>query len=487
MKKMLFSILGSLLLVLLVATPIFASQPYVGGYLDQDTIVYGQNFIMRASFPSSFTVPNGTWVGPVLSLAGANSDDTLNGKIHQSGLLAQPNGSVSWSPQVWYLDSQQWFQQINYVGNLNTKYYYTRIQNYDTTVMRYWLYVYDTAADYSNDDFRYYCLSNTNMSQKFPIGDRTYNGVHFRHIQFGIEGNQIITNAWQIVTDKVGFYGYGNWQFIPARATRGDLSYITWVGTTTATVGGSIYTGAQAYSVGTDTVTWKRTGTTQTDNASLWTGSGTISDSVTGPYAVDFVAPVNFKTTARNMTSVSLSWQKGMDTYNTIVRRSTTGYPTSPTSGTGVYNGTGTSCTDSGLTANTLYYYSAWGQKSDGTYSLGYACLRTSTLGNPTIINLPATNITRTSATLNGQLTDTGDKIYETNVNVKVYFGLNDGGTTPANWGYSSNWASTTVPAVVQAQATGLTPGTKYYYRWYAQNIVGYDWADSTSSFTTLP
>lgn len=378
MKKMLFSILGSLLLVMLVVTPTFA-QPYVGGYFKQTSIVYGQNFIMRASFPSSFTVPAGTWVGPVLSCAGANSDDSLNGKIHQNGIIAQSDGSVSWCPQVWLLAAQQWFQQINNVGNLNTKYYYTRIQNYDTTVMRYWLYVYDTATDYSNDDFRYYCLSNANMSQKFAIGDQIHSGLHFRHIQFGIEGNQINTNAWQIVTDKVGFYGYGNWMYYPARATKGDLSYITWVGNTAGMVGGNIYTGAQANSVGTDTVSWKYTGTTQTDNASLWTGSGTISDSVTGPYTWDFIAPVNFQSTAQTQTSVSLSWQKGMDTNNTIVRRSTTGYPTSPTSGTGVYNGTGTSCVDSGLTGKTLYYYSAWGQKSDGTYSLGYACLRTST------------------------------------------------------------------------------------------------------------
>jgi len=49
----------------------------------------------------------------------------------------------------------------------------------------------------------------------------------------------------------------------------------------------------------------------------------------------------------------------------TVVRMSTTSYPTSPTSGTSIYNGTAEWCNASGLTGGTDYYFSLWTYVND--------------------------------------------------------------------------------------------------------------------------
>jgi hypothetical protein len=79
-------------------------------------------------------------------------------------------------------------------------------------------------------------------------------------------------------------------------------------------------------------------------------------------------APTSFTATAVSSSQINLSWTKGSGAYYTMIRRSTTGYPTSPTDGTQVYYDTGTSYNDTGLTAGTTYYYSAWSR----AYEEGY-------------------------------------------------------------------------------------------------------------------
>lgn len=52
-----------------------------------------------------------------------------------------------------------------------------------------------------------------------------------------------------------------------------------------------------------------------------------------------------------------------------VIRRSTTGYPDSPTSGSSVYEGTAETTTDTGLSNGTRYYYSAFVKNTAGDYS----------------------------------------------------------------------------------------------------------------------
>lgn len=98
-------------------------------------------------------------------------------------------------------------------------------------------------------------------------------------------------------------------------------------------------------------------------------------------------------------TTISLTWTKSASTDNTIIRQSTTTYPTTVADGTSTYNGTASYANITGLTAGTTYYFSAWG--FDGSdYSATAANLAISTLPSisdntsipfsPSSLSLPA-------------------------------------------------------------------------------------------------
>jgi predicted amidohydrolase len=78
-------------------------------------------------------------------------------------------------------------------------------------------------------------------------------------------------------------------------------------------------------------------------NVKAYGGNGQVSLNWTNPTAGDFVA--------------------------TKILAKTTGYPTSQTDGTVVYNGTATSCVNSGLTNGTKYYYAAFAYDTSSNYS----------------------------------------------------------------------------------------------------------------------
>jgi hypothetical protein len=71
-------------------------------------------------------------------------------------------------------------------------------------------------------------------------------------------------------------------------------------------------------------------------------------------------APTGFTATAVSSTQIDLSWTKGAGAQKTMVRRSDTAYPTATGAGDEVYNDAGTGTSDTGLTPETTYYYSAW-------------------------------------------------------------------------------------------------------------------------------
>ena len=100
--------------------------------------------------------------------------------------------------------------------------------------------------------------------------------------------------------------------------------------------------------------------------------------------------------------------------------------------------------------------------------------------GVPMVATMPATNITDTSATLNGELIYTGGD----DTTVIIYYGDNFGGTNPDNWDDSENLGIQGVGSF-SAEISGLVSDRAYYYRCYAANSNGQTWADSTESFFT--
>jgi len=98
----------------------------------------------------------------------------------------------------------------------------------------------------------------------------------------------------------------------------------------------------------------------------------------------------------------------------------------------------------------------------------------------PAVTALPASAITSTTARLNGEVTDNGGE----NPTVHIYWGTSDGETTPGNWDHDENLGVKAVDTFYK-DISGLTRGTKYYYRCYAENSGGSVWSNAIE-FTTL-
>ena len=101
----------------------------------------------------------------------------------------------------------------------------------------------------------------------------------------------------------------------------------------------------------------------------------------------------------------------------------------------------------------------------------------------PTVTNSTGeSNVTYNSARLNGEVTDTGNE----NPTVTIHWGPTDGGTTPGSW-TNSEALGTKGAEAFYTDISGLTHSTTYYYRCYATNSAGEDWADTTEDFITPP
>jgi len=94
-----------------------------------------------------------------------------------------------------------------------------------------------------------------------------------------------------------------------------------------------------------------------------WSSFGSEVDNtgVTPPYP--------FNATVISSTQINLTWTKGNNADTTYIERNTV-VSWNRGEGTLIYNGTGTGYSDTGLDANTTYYYQAWSYNAtDNTYS----------------------------------------------------------------------------------------------------------------------
>lgn len=210
---------------------------------------------------------------------------------------------------------------------------------------------------------------------------------------------------------------------------------------------------------------------------SAGTGYGTTSATITYPSP-----PTNF-TATDGENQVVLTWTKGTGANKTMIRRSTTGYPTTVTDGTQVYFDTDTSYNNSG-TAGTTYYYSAWSYAENvplslGEYSLTYVTDYAApyTLGLATVTTNDATAIGISTATLNLYLSNLGGYA-SADVNFQWY----KNGQT--QWGNDTTPTNKTAPGSHSAGLSGLDASSLYYFRAKAVNTAGTSYGAS-KSFTT--
>ena len=145
------------------------------------------------------------------------------------------------------------------------------------------------------------------------------------------------------------------------------------------------------------------------DSSATWSGgmpttfgTSTVAGYIYSVYATYSTGPdttppadVSGFTAMAGDEQISLSWTNPTDADFAGVKilRKTGSHPTTPTDGTVVYDGTGTSTTDTGLTNGTTYYYTAFSYDGVPNYSAGATtsgtpeASTTSTIGNTTVFS----------------------------------------------------------------------------------------------------
>lgn len=137
-----------------------------------------------------------------------------------------------------------------------------------------------------------------------------------------------------------------------------------------------------------------------------------------------------------------------------------------------------------GLSPETRYYYRFYATNAHGE-AWGTPAGSFTTLSlEPDVLNLPATNVGMTTATLRGGLTYTGGAPVE----VTAFWGPSDAGTDAAAWSNAYYLGTNTlpVPALLSTDVGGLEPEQRYYYRFHVTNAYGEAWGAPTVSFRTL-
>ncbi|MFC1789423.1 hypothetical protein ACFLYY_00425 [Patescibacteria group bacterium] len=135
------------------------------------------------------------------------------------------------------------------------------------------------------------------------------------------------------------------------------------------------------------------------------------------------------------------------------------------------------------LLSETTYYYRLYGSNSaGGSWANNATSFVTSVaISTPTVTNgIGASNITENTATLNGEVTDTGGE----NPVILIYWGNNDGGTNPGDWDDSVNLGTKGL-GIFSTDIDSLLSETTYYYRLYGSNSAGGSWANNATSFVT--
>lgn len=193
-------------------------------------------------------------------------------------------------------------------------------------------------------------------------------------------------------------------------------------------------------------------------------GNGATSTDRTFTSAADTTPPANVSnfTAAPADRQNTLTWTNpgDADFAGVRIKRSTTGFPSSPTSGTTVFDGVGTSTVDAGLTNGTTYYYTAFAYDSSGNFASGAVAS-----GSPfdTVPPGPATNFVVASGDAQNALSWTNPSDADfSNVVVRRSTSAFPPGPNDGTGVYSGSGTGFT--------DSGLTNGTTYYYSIFARD-----------------
>ena len=133
------------------------------------------------------------------------------------------------------------------------------------------------------------------------------------------------------------------------------------------------------------------------------------------------------------------------------------------------------------LIPNTTYYFRSLAGNLAG-FVWGSETLQFSTLPIQTasVVNSEAKNVEAFSATVGGEVTDTGNEV----PSITLFWGDEDGGTNPDSWDHVIELGSQ--GSAFEVDLANLTHNTDYYFRSRATNAGGAEWAPTTATFSTL-
>jgi hypothetical protein len=170
---------------------------------------------------------------------------------------------------------------------------------------------------------------------------------------------------------------------------------------------------------------WKSNLTKKSETASY--GGVINSVSVYQPYEPSGL------TATRYSNGFILTWTKGASSNYTVIRGKIGSYPSSPTSDSLIYNGTGSTENHLGLSMGDVWYYRAWSFSNwsiHNYYSTNYSETNKLVVINPTVTTNDSTGVETTNATLQGYLDNDGGE----NCTVGFEWGTTTGyGNTIAN------------------------------------------------------
>lgn len=196
--------------------------------------------------------------------------------------------------------------------------------------------------------------------------------------------------------------------------------------------------------------------------------------------------PYDLAATTSGNGTITLTWSKGEGAQNTYIRGKAGSYPADRADGYEVYNDTGTSVNDTGLTGGTTYYYRAWSYATEGgeeQYSDDYDEGNALALSTPSLLINTTTGITLTEATASGNITSTGG--YDSCDYRGFVWGTSTradpGDTAPGSSNYTCNWTESGAFSTGSfTHELGISENTTYYLRSCAHTSMG--WAYSTEA-----
>lgn len=240
-------------------------------------------------------------------------------------------------------------------------------------------------------------------------------------------------------------------------------------------------------------------GATNDSNIVLNDGLGTdiISGVDNGKYTFDSIAPANITsfTAAAGDGQISLSWTNPINDFTGVtILRKTGSYPASPTDGTVVYDGSGTSYNSAGLVNGTAYFYKAFSHDTVLNYASGAQASATpqssgsvvppsDTTPPASIANLSATSNNARSITLNWTAVgDNGNTGMAANYDIRY----STSAITVANFSTATQAIGKPTPKTSGSAesmiVTGLSGFTTYYFA-----IKAVDASGNTGIISNLP